>query len=63
MMHANRNEDVNRHGAEIYLDLENEASKRLADVLSESFTGAGSDVVVEGNRGRSLINDRTHCDG
>jgi len=48
MMHANRNEDLNRHGAEIYLDLENEESKRLVDILAESFKSSGSAVLVEG---------------
>lgn len=48
MLHANRNEDQNRHGAEIYLDLENEPSKRLVDLLAESFTASGSEVLVEG---------------
>ena len=48
MLHANRNEDLNRHGAEIYLDLENEPSKRLADILAEAFIQSGSDVLVEG---------------
>ena len=48
MLHANRNEDLNRHGAEIYLDLENEASKDLADVLGAAFVDSGSDVLVEG---------------
>lgn len=48
MLHANRNEDLNRHGAEIYLDVENEASKRLSDILAESFTSSGSEVLIEG---------------
>ncbi len=48
MLHANRNDDPNRHGAEIYLDLDNEPSRRLADLLAESLTEAGSDVLVEG---------------
>ena len=48
MLHANRNEDLARHGAEIYLDLDNEASNRLGYTLAESFTRSGSAVVVEG---------------
>lgn len=48
MLHANRNEDLTRHGAEIYLDLDNESSSRLGYTLAESFTQSGSAVVVEG---------------
>ena len=48
MMHANRNDDPNRHGAEIYLDVENANSKQLVDVLAASMEDAGSAVLIEG---------------
>ena len=48
MLHANRNEDPNRHGAEIYLDVENAQSKKLVDLLAASFEKAGSAVLIEG---------------
>ena len=48
MLHANRDEDLGRHGAEIYLNLENDKSRTLTDRLAEALTDAGSDVVVEG---------------
>ena len=48
MLHANRNDDPNRHGAEIYLDVENEQSGRLAGLLEASFKHTGSAVLVEG---------------
>jgi N-acetylmuramoyl-L-alanine amidase len=47
MLHANRNEDPNRHGAEIYLDVEKAESKRLVDILAESMEEAGSAVLVD----------------
>ena len=48
MLHANRDEDNNKHGAEVYLDLENDNSKLLADHIAKAFTEMGSDVLVEG---------------
>lgn len=48
MLHANRNDDPNHHGAEIYLDVENEASERLVNLLAESMREAGSAVLIEG---------------
>ena len=47
MLHANRNEDPGRHGAEIYLDGDNSNSKRLANLLAASFKDVGSAVLVE----------------
>ena len=48
MLHANRNDDTNHHGAEIYLDTENNQSQRLCDLLAESFMNSGSAVLMEG---------------
>lgn len=48
MLHANRDEEKVKHGAEVYLDVENEASQALADRIAASFTEMGSAVLIEG---------------
>ena len=48
MLHANRDEEKVKSGAEVYLDLQNEHSKQLADHIAKAFTEMGSDVMVEG---------------
>ena len=47
MLHANRNEDPNRHGAEIYLDAENSKSKQLVEALAASLKSVGTEVLIE----------------
>lgn len=48
MLHANRSDDPTRHGAEVYVHLEDDSSSRLADEVASSLRTAGSAVVVEG---------------
>ncbi len=47
MLHANRSDDPNRHGAEIYLDKSNVNSNKLVNDLAESMKDAGSAVLIE----------------
>ena len=47
MLHANGNEDLNRHGAEVYGNLDNRVSARLANDVGNALRATGSAVVVE----------------
>lgn len=48
MLHANGDEDVNRHGAEVYVNLDDSRSSRLAEQVAQALRASGSAVVVEG---------------
>lgn len=47
MLHANANEDLSRHGAEIYLNGDDATHSSLAEHLSDALQEAGSAVLVD----------------
>lgn len=47
MLHLNRSDDPNRHGAEIYAHLDDEASDRAAHAVAAALEESGSEVLVE----------------
>ncbi len=47
MLHANGDEDVTKHGAEIYAYLEDPGSRRAAEAVGDAMREAGSEVLIE----------------
>jgi N-acetylmuramoyl-L-alanine amidase len=47
MLHLNQDEERIKHGAEVYADLDNEASAEAAAAVAEALEAAGSKVVIE----------------
>jgi N-acetylmuramoyl-L-alanine amidase len=57
MLHANGDEDRSRHGAEIFVYLDQPRSQRLARAVADAFRESGSDAVVEDRQWTFLISE------